>query len=153
VLAACASAMRLAKPNKLEQLLTLLPEEYIVEKINNDPKSTWTAGVNENLASIDIEDKIRALGTEVYTEAPFVCWVLLDCDVQCQSSSTLAHSTVLDVSLLIAHFRRSPRTRFTSQTTRLPPFPRTLTRVRNGRNAFTRSKTRSVYMCFVNARS
>jgi hypothetical protein len=84
VLAACASAMRLAKPNKLEQLLTLLPEEYIVEKINNDPKSTWTAGVNENLASIDIEDKIRALGTEVYTEAPFVCWMLLDCDVQRQ---------------------------------------------------------------------
>lgn len=70
--ASTAQAMRLAKPSKLETVLTMLPEEYIVEKVNGNPEATWQAESRGVFDSNSIEDVIGALGTEVYEQSPFV---------------------------------------------------------------------------------
>lgn len=60
---------------KLESVLEMLPESYIVDKVNSNPATTWSAGINDRWANAAIEDKVNALGTEVYEQAPFVCRV------------------------------------------------------------------------------
>lgn len=72
VAANAVHGLRLAKPVKLESVLEMLPESYIVDKVNSNPAATWSAGINDRWANAAIEDKVNALGTEVYEQAPFV---------------------------------------------------------------------------------
>lgn len=71
-LAASAQAMRLTTIPRLNNAEDLLPEEYIIDRVNNDPTSTWVAGPDERWSNAAINDKLMALGTEVYDQAPMV---------------------------------------------------------------------------------
>ena len=50
-----------------------------MEKVNSDPYSTWVAGASGNNGEEDWDEKIRALGTVVYDDAPMVCVCVCVC--------------------------------------------------------------------------